>query len=258
MKVTILGCGTSGGAPFINGFWGECNPENPKNSRFRASICLEHNNKTIVVDCSPDLRHQILRAGIKDIDAVLLTHAHADHCHGLNDLCLMSRFKKKEIPLYGDKTTLDQVQAAFGYAFPKEGNEDFYKPFVTANIIDESPFELQGLTIQHFEQDHGFSKSRTFRIGKFAYSTDVKTLTKDQLDSLKGLDVWVVDCLRQDPHATHSHLAQTLEWIDYVKPKRAILTHMSVELDYDAVMKTTPDHIEPAYDGMIFDVAETK
>jgi phosphoribosyl 1,2-cyclic phosphate phosphodiesterase len=254
MKVTVLGCGSSGGVPFINGFWGNCNPKNPKNNRLRASLCLEHNGKNILIDCSPDLRFQILRNTIKDIHAVLFTHAHADHCHGINDLCLMSRFKKQEIPLYGDKKTMEEIQKAFGYAFPKEENEKFYRPFVTARVFDEKPFEIEGLKIEHFEQDHGVSKSRTFKIGKFAYSTDVKTLTTEQLDSLKGLDVWVVDCLRDTPHLTHSHLDQTLEWIDYVKPKRAILTHMSLELDYDELMKNTPDNVEPAYDGLTFDI----
>lgn len=254
MKVTILGCGSSSGVPFINGFWGNCDPSNPKNKRLRASVCVHHNNKNILIDCSPDVRFQLLQNGIKDIDAVLFTHAHADHCHGLNDLGLISRFKKKEIPLYGDKKTMDQIQHAFGYAFPQEADEGFYRHFVTANIIDDSPFELEGLKIHHFEQDHGVTTSRTFRIGKFAYSTDVKTLTKDQLDNLKGLDVWVVDCLREAPHLTHSHLEQTLEWIEYVKPKRAILTHLSIELDYDDLMKKLPASVEPAYDGLVFDV----
>lgn len=256
MKVKILGCGTSGGIPFINGFWGNCDPNNPKNRRTRASVCLEHKGKNILIDCSPDVRQQCLENKITDIDAVVFTHAHADHCHGLNDLCLMSRFKKQLIPLYGDQNTMDQIQAAFGYAFPQKDGNDFYKPFVEAHILKEEPFELEGLTFHHFEQDHGVSKSRTFRVGKFAYSTDVKTLTKEQLNLLKGLDTWVVDCLRDTPHLTHSHLDQTLEWIEYVKPKRAILTHMSLELAYDQLNAATPDHITPAYDGLTFEVPE--
>lgn len=253
MKITILGCGTSGGVPVIGDRWGSCDPTNPKNQRLRSSILVELAGKYILVDSSPDLRYQLLRAKVPTIDAVLYTHAHADHTHGLNDLCLVSRFKEEKIPVYGDKPTLDVLHQSFEYAFHNPDNEH-YSPFLTAHEIRDTPFELFGQTIEPFEQDHGLIKSLGFKVGNFAYSTDVCKLKPEVLDSLKGIDTWVVDCLRYEPHTTHAHLDLTLEWINHVKPRRAILTHMSPHLDYETLKKDLPSGVEPAYDGLLVEV----
>lgn len=253
MKVTVLGCGTSGGVPVIGQRWGACDPKNPKNQRLRSSILLELGGKYVLVDTSPDLRYQLLRVEVPTIDAVLYTHAHADHTHGLNDLCLVSRFKDAEIPVYGDKPTLDALQKSFGYAFHNPDNEH-YKPFLEVHEIKTEPFMLFGHTITPFEQDHGLINSLGFKVGNFAYSTDVCRLTPDVLESLKGIDTWIVDCLRREPHTTHAHLDLTLEWIRYVKPRRAILTHMSPHLDYETLRQELPPGVEPAYDGLVVEV----
>jgi len=255
IKVTILGCGTSGGVPTIGDRWGTCDPKNPKNRRLRASVAVAlESGETILIDTSPDLRAQLLDNHIHDVDAVLYTHQHADHTHGLNDLGVVSRLKNKEIPVYGDEETLDDIVKSFGYAF-YDPNNDHYLPFLKAHIIDLSPFSLFGQTIEPFRQDHGIIQSLGFKIGAFAYSTDVCRLDDTVLDHLQGkLDVWVVDCLRYEPHRTHSHLAQTLQWIEHVKPKRAILTHMCPYLDYDTLAKQLPDGVEPGYDGLSFRV----
>ena len=211
-------------------------------------------DKKVLIDTSPDLRYQLLREKVPTIDAVLYTHAHADHTHGLNDLCLVSRFKEAEIPVYGDKPTLDALHQSFGYAFHNPDNEH-YAPFLTAHEISNyQSFEMFGHTVQPFEQDHGLIQSLGFRIGNFAYSTDVCGLKPEVLESLKGLDTWIVDCLRYEPHTTHAHLALTLEWIAHVKPKRAILTHMSPLLDYETLRQEVPAGVEPGYDGMVLEM----
>lgn len=253
MKVTILGCGTSGGVPIIGDRWGNCDPKNPKNERLRSSALLEMGDKKVLIDTSPDLRYQLLREKVPTIDAVLYTHAHADHTHGLNDLCLVSRFKEAEIPVYGDKPTLDALRQSFGYAFHNPDNAH-YQPFLTAHEIEYTPFEVFGRTVEPFEQDHGLIKSLGFKIGDFAYSTDVCALKPEVLDFLKGIDTWVVDCLRYEPHTTHSHLALTLEWIAYVKPRRAILTHLSPLLDYDTLCQELPAGVEPGYDRLTLEI----
>jgi phosphoribosyl 1,2-cyclic phosphate phosphodiesterase len=252
MKLTILGCGTSAGVPMIGNRWGACNPENPKNRRTRTSALVAWEGHHILIDSSPDLRYQLLSTGIDDVDAVLYTHAHADHTHGLNDLCLLSRRKNAAIPIYGDKETLDALMTSFEYAFKDPGN-DHYKPFLVSNEIRTNvPFSLFGQEVEPFPQDHGIIQSVGFKIGEIAYSTDVRLMNKKVLDWLKAsaLKVWVVDCLQLEPHRTHSHLAQTLKWIRHVKPERAILTHLSPHLDYDALSAMLPPNVVPAYDGM--------
>lgn len=252
MKLTILGCGTSAGVPVIGNRWGNCDPKNPKNRRSRTSALVEWDGKRILIDSSPDLRFQLLATHIEDVDAVLYTHAHADHTHGINDLCLLSRRKNAAIPIYGDKDTLRALTTSFEYAFKDPGN-DHYKPFLDANEIRPSvSFSLFGKTVTPFIQDHGIIQSVGFKIGPIAYSTDVCQLDPHILDDLKEarLKVWVVDCLQLEPHRTHSHLAQTLQWIEHVKPEQAILTHLSPHLDYDTLSTMLPTNVEPAYDGL--------
>ena len=256
MKLTILGCGTSGGIPVIGNRWGSCDPTNPRNRRSRSSAMVEWNGKRILIDSSPDLRSQLLSTEIDDVDAVLYTHAHADHTHGINDLCLLSRRKNAAIPIYADEPTLKALLTSFEYAFKDPGN-DHYKPFLEANKIGtNTPFSLFDQVVEPFPQDHGIIQSVGFKVGKIAYSTDVQRLDNAVLDWLKesSLKIWVVDCLQLEVHRTHSHLAQTLEWIDYIQPERAILTHLSPHLDYQALQDKLPPSVEPAYDGMVLGV----
>jgi phosphoribosyl 1,2-cyclic phosphate phosphodiesterase len=260
MKVTILGCGPSWGVPRIGGDWGACDPANPKNRRRRVSILVEDGGKSILVDTSPDLRTQLLDADVRRIDAVLFTHAHADHLHGIDDLRGVNRMMKAALPTYATRETLAEIERRFGYVFTplKPGLEgNFYKPVLERHAID-GPFTAAGIAVTPFVQDHGLSTTLGFRFGAFAYSTDVIALDDRAFATLAGIDTWIVDCIRRTPHVTHSHVDRTLEWIGRVRPRRTVLTHMDESLDYETLRQALPSGVEPGYDGMVLEVATTR
>lgn len=250
MKVTVLGCGSSGGVPLIGNIWGACDPANPKNRRTRASILVEQGGTTVLVDTSTDMREQLLACDLKHLDAVLYTHAHADHCHGVDDLRSVNWLTQKPIDIYADSRTLKDLCDRFPYIFSHAGNGNFFKPAVLAHEIT-GPFNVGHVFAKPFGQTHSFSHSLGFRFGDFAYSTDANALDDKAFEALRGIKTWIVDCVRMEPHPTHAHLQQTLEWIDRVKPERAYLTHMSHEMDYDALVKILPAGVLPAHDGLI-------
>lgn len=253
LKVTILGCGHSGGTPMIGNKWFNCDPQNPKNRRLRPSVMVHFQGKNVLIDTSPDLRQQFLENNIHNIDAILYTHDHGDHCHGLNDVGIISRAKNETIPVYCTEKTFKTLNQAFGYAF--HNDIDHYAPFLMHKAIQENKtFSLFGLDVLPIPQDHGFGPSLTFRLGDFAYSTDVKQFDPDDFEKLKGIHTWVVDCLKEEEHKTHSHLSQTLEWIAEIKPQKAYLTHMHPLLDYEQLKSKLPPGVEPAYDGLVFHV----
>ena len=253
MKITVLGCGSSGGVPLIGNDWGACDPAEPRNRRTRVSILVEQGDTVLLVDTSPDMRQQLLDAGVKKISAVLYTHAHADHSHGIDDMRSVNWLMQKPIPVYADDATLQELQAKFGYAFGgTRVPGHFYKPWLLPNRI-EGPFDVGGIKIAPFRQDHGYGHSLGFRFGDFAYSTDAHHLDEAAFAALQGVRHWLVDCVRELPHPTHSHLAQTLAWIERVRPERAVLTHMSQALDYAALAAKLPAGVAPAYDGMILE-----
>ena len=256
MRVTMLGSGPSWGVPRIGGDWGACDPTNPKNRRRRVSILVEEGGAAILVDTSPDLREQLLDAKAKQIDAVLFTHSHADHTHGIDDLRSINRMMGKPLPIYADQLTMTELKARFRYIFAPVDPElkaAFYKPAVEPHEVN-GPFTVAGLPVVPFIQDHGFSKTLGFRFGRFAYSTDAYDLDDAAFAALQGIEVWIVDCIRHAPHPTHSHVARTLEWIDRVKPRRAYLTHMDQTLDYEALKRELPAGVEPGYDGLVIEI----
>ncbi len=256
MRVTVLGCGPSWGVPRIGGFWGDCDPLNPRNRRSRCSVLVADRGGTLLIDTAPDLRQQLLDAEVQRIDGVLYTHAHADHAHGIDDLRSVNRLMDGALPIYGAAPTIAELQDRFAYAFtplkPGAGGS-FYKPLLDPRIID-GPFTAAGMEVVPFLQDHGFSKTLGFRIGGFAYSTDVIGLDDAAFAALAGIEVWVVDCIRRAPHVTHSHLERTLSWIERVKPRRAILTHMDESLDYETLRRSLPAGVAPGYDGLVVDL----
>ena len=259
MRVTILGCGGSGGVPMVGPVWGACNPNNPKNRRRRVSIALRQKETTILVDTSPDLRAQCLDAGISQVSAILYTHDHADHTQGIDD----ARFLKKPAgqattPAYGMRETLAVLTARFEYIFRQntEGSGHLYKPFLRAEEVT-GPFAVDGIPVIAFAQDHGFGSTSTgYRIGNVAYCTDVAELSGDALAKLAGLDLFVVDCLRFDPHPTHAHFGKALEWVARLKPRHTVLTHMNHTVDYDVIRAKCPPGVEPAYDGLEVEVPD--
>ncbi|WP_299832365.1 MBL fold metallo-hydrolase [uncultured Roseobacter sp.] len=256
MRVTILGCGSSGGVPRLGGHWGDCDPSNPKNRRQRCSLLVERQDAggstTVLIDTSPDLRNQLLAAEVGRLDAVIYTHAHADHVHGIDDLRMIVFNMRARLPVWADAPTRDALMQRFAYAFVQpEGST--YPPILDMNLIDgDVTIEGAGgaITFRPFEVAHGGMDALGFRIGDLAYLPDVAQIPDAVWPMLDALDCWIVDALRRDPHPTHAHLAQTLEWIDQVRPKRAVLTNMHIDLDYDTLMAETPAHIEPAYDGL--------
>ena len=252
MKITILGCGTSQGVPRIGGKlndgWGVCDPNNPKNRRRRVSIMVEQGNTRIIVDTGPDLREQCLSAGITTFDAVLYTHDHADHTHGIDDLRAIAQNMKREVPVYGNKHTLDILTGRFAYIFK---GRKVYPAICTAHEIDLSPFSIGDINVQPVELIHGGIASYGFRFDNVCYCTDFNDIPESSDEHLHGLDLWIVDCLRETPHPTHNHLEQTLGYIERYKPKRAILTHMTADLDYETLKNQLPNGVEPAYDGLV-------
>ena len=257
MKVTLLGCGPSQGVPVIGKRWGDCDPDNPRNIRTRPSIVVEDNGTAILVDMSPDIRQQFLDNGINGIDAVLFTHLHYDHIGGIGELRTLSFLAKRRIDIYGTKPVMDTLRDNWGYLFEADAADDacIYKPVAQHNnFIYGCAFDVHGINVLPLEQDHGICDTAGFRFGKFAYSTDVVDLNDAAFNALEGVEVWIVDCLREDPHSTHAHLDRTLNWIERVKPKQAIFTHMNFQSDYEVIKALCPVGVEPGYDGMILEI----
>ena len=256
MRVTMLGCGPSWGVPRLDGHWGDCDPNNPQNRRTRCAVLVEDQGKVVLIDTPPDLREQLLAVEAKQINAVLFTHAHADHVHGIDDLRSVNRMIGAPLPLYASPFTMDELRSRFRYIFAPldaEAKVAFYKPAVEPYEVTEA-FTAAGLPVVPFVQDHGFSQTLGFRFGRFAYSTDVIRLDEAAFAALVGVDVWIVDCIREREHVTHSHLEQTLAWIARVKPRRAILTHMDESLDYATLSAKLPPGVEPGFDGLVVEI----
>lgn len=251
MKITILGCGTSSGVPTIGNNWGACDPNEPKNRRLRVSILVEQGETTLLVDTGPDVRQQLLNCNLKNLDGVLYTHGHADHTAGMDELRGVNWLIKKPVNVYADDATMKELEQRFSYIFHGEKVPgEFNTPSVVSHFI-RGAFTIGDIDIIPFVQDHTYVQSLGFRFGDFAYSTDAHKLDDAAFEVLKGVKVWVVDCVREKPHPTHSHLAQTLEWIARVKPERAFLTHMNNSMDYATLRAKLPAGVEPAYDGLV-------
>ncbi|MBP6985277.1 MAG: MBL fold metallo-hydrolase [Alphaproteobacteria bacterium] len=257
MKLTVLGCGPSAGVPLIGGIWGACDPLNPKNRRLRTSLLIQDQGRNLLIDTSPDLRQQLISNDIKKIDAVLYTHAHSDHAHGIDELRpIYFGSRQNPIPLYGSQETMAEIQRRFDYLFKPIESElaPVAYPYICESHVIEGSFQLWGHDIIAFNQDHGHSLTTGYRFKDFAYSTDVVRLDEAAFEVLKGVDTWFIDCLDQTPKATHAHLDLTLSWIARVKPRRAILIHMNQNMDYEALRSILPAGIEPAYDNMVIEI----
>jgi len=261
LRFTILGCGSSGGVPRLGGDWGACDPNNPKNRRRRCSALVERigpqGTTRVLIDTAPDLREQLLDAGVGLLDAVAYTHAHADHVHGIDDLRQIVFNQRQRLPVWADAPTREALLSRFAYAFVQpEGSP--YPPILDLHRID-GPFAITGaggaITLTPFLVDHGSLDVLGFRIGALAYLPDVVAIPEPAWRTLQGLEVWVLDALRRKPHPTHAHLALALEWIRRAAPRRAVLTNMHIDLDYATLEAELPPHIRPAHDGMVIELA---
>lgn len=255
LRVTILGSGTSSGVPRIGNDWGDCDPANPRNRRTRVSILVESPTTRLLIDTSPDMRAQLLSADVIDIDAILWTHDHADHSHGIDDVRQLYHHRKSPLPGYGRAPTIALLKRRFDYAFEGVGD---YPPIITAHILPDS-LTIGDIAIACVDQPHGAIYSTGFRFShnenSVAYATDFHAMTPDMLALFDGVDLWVVDALRARPHPSHPHLALTLDAIAAARPKRAILTHMDQSMDYATLCQTLPPGVEPGYDGQIVNLA---
>jgi phosphoribosyl 1,2-cyclic phosphate phosphodiesterase len=234
MKVTILGCGSATGTPAVGRGWGDLDSKNPKNSRLRSSILVENVDTCILVDTSPDLRQQLLNADVERLDAVLYTHYHADHLHGIDDLRQINRSMNAAIDMYADADTMDNIKQRFGYVLEPIAAHarSYFKPTLNPHTLNNRDrLTIGDVDIDVFVQDHGYCKTLGFRFGPIAYSTDVVEI----------------------PHPTHAHVDKALKWMERVGPRRGILTHMGFSLDYEVLKNRLPDYVEPAFDGMIIE-----
>jgi len=261
LTFTILGCGSSMGVPRVALGWGSCDPNNPKNRRRRCALLVERSDgqgrTRVLVDCTPDLREQLLNAQVDWLDGVFITHEHADHTHGIDDLRPLFLHKRRRVDVYLDEPTSRAMHARFGYCFMTPPGSE-YPPILSERRLlpgQRVTVDGQGGAIEALPvlQAHGDIPSLGFRFGNVAYSADIKSLPADSLAAMAGLDVWIVDALRRPPHPSHFNLDEALEWIARVKPKRAILTNLHSDMDYAALQASLPAGVEPAYDGMTFE-----
>jgi phosphoribosyl 1,2-cyclic phosphate phosphodiesterase len=249
VKVRILGCGTSSGVPRIGNDWGDCDPGEPKNRRTRSSILIESGGERLLVDCGPDLREQLLAAQVTALDRVIVTHDHADHCHGIDDLRQVAYLLGRPVPLHARKETLRRLGKRFAYAF--EGTP-LYSPVLGAAAI-EGDMSLGEATLGFVDQPHGGITSLGIRADEGArslvYAIDFHELTPNMASLYEGVDVWICDCLRRTPHPTHAHLDQVLGWASDLKVGQLLLTHLDKSMDYATLTAELPDWAAPAYDG---------
>jgi len=250
MKIRVLGCGGSFGSPLAWGRNGNIDINNLNNFRTRSSILIEINNTNILIDTSPDLRQQLYSAKCTNIDAVLFTHIHSDHTSGLPDMRAISLINDKIIPAYMSEDMKDKILSHYKFIF--KGDKD-YRPFMEVRDI-QNKFFINNIEIQTFKHNHGSIDVQTYRIGKFAYSTDLKNFYENDLDNLQDLDLWVVGLLRSDPHPSHAGFEQILDYIKYIKPKKTIFTHMTALLDEEKLISKCPKNVLPAFDGMEIEI----
>ncbi len=256
LEARILGCGSSGGVPRLGGLWGDCDPDDPRNRRTRCSLLLTRHGPDgatrVLIDTSPDLRNQLLDAGVGELDAVVWTHAHADHVHGIDDLRMITFNTRRRLVCHADSATSEALLDRFGYAFVQPEGSD-YPPICDLNLID-GDVTIDGaggpITLTPFDLVHGRITALGLRCGPMAYLPDVNEIPEAAWPYLYGLDCMIVDALRRQPHPSHAHLALTLEWIARAAPRRAVLTNMHYDLDWATVAAETAEHITPAHDGM--------
>jgi phosphoribosyl 1,2-cyclic phosphate phosphodiesterase len=265
LTATLLGCGPSPGVPRIGNDWGACDPAEPRNRRSRCSLLVERHgadgeSTVVLVDTGPEVRMQLLAAGVSHIDGVLYTHAHADHIHGIDDLRAFWLKSKRLVDVYADAATAARLVEAFRYCFQTPPGSS-YPPILRLLEIEPTlPFAIDGaggsIPVLPFMQIHGDGHSLGFRFGGLAYSCDVSGLAEPSTAMLEGLDVWVVDALRHEPHPSHFSVAEALSWIDRLRPRRAVLTHMDLSLDYVTLSRQLPPNVEPGYDGMVLEFSD--
>ena len=262
LKLTILGCGTSGGVPRIGNHWGACDPANPKNRRRRCSLLVERagpdGTTTALVDTSPDLRQQLLDAGVGWLDGVLYTHDHADHVHGIDDLQMVSFNGRRRVDVYYDAATGRQLRDRFRLLLRNAARTaSIRRSSKATRSAPASRSKSQAAAVRsrrcRSARYMGSGETLGFRFGGIAYSPDVSDFPEESLQALQDLDVWILDALRYTPHPSHLSVEQALAVIARVKPKRAVLTHMHVDLDYETLKRDLPDGVEPAYDGMVLE-----
>ncbi len=261
LRFTLLGTGSSGGVPRVGRIWGACDPSNSKNRRRRCALLVDRfagsGRTTVLVDTPTDLREQLLETGVETLDGVLFTHDHADHTHGIDDLRGVFFNMRRRIRVWADAPTRRTLERRFEYCFNQKPGSLYPAILQAHDIRPPEKVRIDGgggpIEAVPILQDHGDAPSLGFRFGNIAYSPDISGLPETSLPLLEGLDLWIVDALRPTPHPSHFSVKQTLEWIERLSVKRAILTHMTVELDYDALRRQLPPHVEPGYDGMTID-----
>ncbi|MDJ0930740.1 MBL fold metallo-hydrolase [Breoghania sp.] len=263
-RFTILGCGSSGGVPRIGNVWGECDPKEPRNRRKRCALMVERvasdgGRTKVLIDSGPDMRQQLLDADVGNLDAVLYTHAHADHIHGIDDLRQIAIHNWRRVPVYMDAMTSERARAAFGYCFSAPPGSG-YPPILSEHRLkpgEAVTIEGEGgpITALPIEVNHGEIKALGFRIADVVYMPDVKAIPEESVSMLEGLDTWIVDALRPRNHPSHFSLEDALGWIERMKPRRAVVTNLHLDLDYYQLVATLPEGVSPAFDGMQIEVA---
>lgn len=256
-RVTILGCGSSGGVPRLGDEWGACDPANPRNRRRRCSALIERRGPSggitrVLFDTSPDMRVQLLDAGVATVDAVIYTHSHADHVHGIDDLRMIAHLRGNRLPVWADSSTAERLMAGFGYIFSTPAGS-YYPPICTLNLIG-GPVTVDGpggpITVNAIEVTHGTIRAQALQVGEMVYMPDVSAIPEPAWERLQGCDLFIIDALRRRPHPSHAHLDRTLEWIRRLAPKRAVLTNLHVDLDHARLCEELPGGVIPAHDGL--------
>ena len=258
LALTILGCGSSGGVPRVAQGWGACDPNNPRNRRRRCSVLVERGENggktSVLVDTSPDLREQLLDADVNRLDGVLMTHSHADHTHGMDDLRPLVIAMRKRVDIHMDEATSRAVRQAFDYLFESPPGS-FYPPLLNEKrlVSGEAVWvDGQGGAIEAlpFLLEHGEIPALGLRFGRLAYTPDLNGIPPGSLQFLEGLDIWIIDGLRYKPHPTHLSVDEALAWIERMRPRRAVITNLHTDLDYEELRGRLPANVTPAYDGM--------